>query len=428
VQECGVVSAVSVPVLAGEKAIGVLIVGTKEPRLFGPEEAHFLSLIANQTGMTLEKAWLFKETVYRSQELAALYAIAATVSRSLDLDQILNNALDEVFKLEVFQAEAGAKVFLLNEPTATLTPAAARRMPEDHPCRKSPVNVGECLCGLAVQEGKVVISEDPWTDERHSRRWPDMPPHKDVCVPLKAKGKVKGVLDVWLPATWQVRAHEVALLTAIGDQIGVAIENAQLYGQIEQRARELNREVIQQKQHAETVLYSIADGVYSVDLNRVVISWSKGAETITGYPAEEAIGRPCADFLHHVDESGEVLCQTNRCPFLRVWASGQPMGTEQVFAHHKEGWMVPIAVTAAPIFDESGRSIGAVEVFRDVSKERELLQSIQEASRAKSEFLANMSHELRTPLNTIIGFSELMANEMAGPITDEQKEYIGDIL
>lgn len=52
----------------------------------------------------------------------------------------------------------------------------------------------------------------------------------------------------------------------------------------------------------------------------------------------------------------------------------------------------------------------------------------EETNRTKSEFLANMSHELRTPLNAIIGFTELIYNEKAGPITSVHKEYMGDIL
>jgi CheY-like chemotaxis protein len=51
-----------------------------------------------------------------------------------------------------------------------------------------------------------------------------------------------------------------------------------------------------------------------------------------------------------------------------------------------------------------------------------------EASRLKSEFLANMSHELRTPLNAIIGFAELMHKGKVGPVSDDHKEYLGDIL
>jgi signal transduction histidine kinase len=53
---------------------------------------------------------------------------------------------------------------------------------------------------------------------------------------------------------------------------------------------------------------------------------------------------------------------------------------------------------------------------------------VEEANRLKSEFLANMSHELRTPLNGIIGFSELISDGKAGPISDVQREYLGDVL
>jgi len=177
----------------------------------------------------------------RNSELAALNATAATVSQSLELDRVLNDALDEVLKLEVFKAQAGAKVFLLDEQRTTLSLAAHRRVPADHPCLQNPIKVGECLCGLAVEQGQVVISADAREDERHSRRWPDMPPHKDVCVPLKARGRVLGVLNVQVSAEWDVADTEIALLTAIGNQIGVAIENARLFEQAQQEIAQRKR-------------------------------------------------------------------------------------------------------------------------------------------------------------------------------------------
>ena len=56
------------------------------------------------------------------------------------------------------------------------------------------------------------------------------------------------------------------------------------------------------------------------------------------------------------------------------------------------------------------------------------IHNAQAANRQKSEFLANMSHELRTPLNSVIGFAELIHNAKVGPVSDPQKEYLGDIL
>lgn len=64
----------------------------------------------------------------------------------------------------------------------------------------------------------------------------------------------------------------------------------------------------------------------------------------------------------------------------------------------------------------------------EVIYERAEKEKLDELSRLKSEFLANMSHELRTPLNSIIGFSEIMIDGLAGAVTDEQKEYLNDIL
>jgi signal transduction histidine kinase/DNA-binding response OmpR family regulator len=58
----------------------------------------------------------------------------------------------------------------------------------------------------------------------------------------------------------------------------------------------------------------------------------------------------------------------------------------------------------------------------------ELYRKLETASRAKSDFLANMSHELRTPLNAIIGFSDVLLEQMFGPLNDKQAEYLGDIV
>ncbi|MEK7735492.1 MAG: ATP-binding protein, partial [Nitrospirota bacterium] len=75
---------------------------------------------------------------------------------------------------------------------------------------------------------------------------------------------------------------------------------------------------------------------------------------------------------------------------------------------------------------ENSLLIGGLEAkVRERTMELEDAKILAEgASRAKSEFLANMSHELRTPLNSVIGFSEVLTEGLAGSITDEQKEYI----
>src|SRR6185436_10482604 len=92
--------------------------------------------------------------------------------------------------------------------------------------------------------------------------------------------------------------------------------------------------------------------------------------------------------------------------------------------------------------DTLGTPIGYVLISKDITEQKlleeqlqrkneeleEQYRRIQEANRLKSEFLANMSHELRTPLNAIIGFAELMHDGRVGSVSEEHKEYLGDIL
>jgi signal transduction histidine kinase len=183
-----------------------------------------------------------EEIQRRNEELAALNAIAAVVSQSLDLNQILNDALDEVLQLEALKVEAGAMMFLLDEQTGELALAVHRGIPEGHPCLVGPLQVGDCLCGLAAQRGEVIVSDDCWQDERHNRRWPEMPPHRDICLPLKVRGKVLGVLKVWVPVAQEVTDADVKLWTSVSGQIGVAVENARLY-EAEHVAREQLRDL-----------------------------------------------------------------------------------------------------------------------------------------------------------------------------------------
>jgi diguanylate cyclase (GGDEF)-like protein/PAS domain S-box-containing protein len=115
------------------------------------------------------------------------------------------------------------------------------------------------------------------------------------------------------------------------------------------------------------LLDNLFDGVYFVDRDRVITYWNKGAERISGYAAEQVMGRSCRDnILNHVTENGVQLCLTN-CPLAGTMADGKPREAE-IYLHHAEGYRLPVTVRASPIYDDEGKVIGAVETFSHNSK------------------------------------------------------------
>ncbi len=122
-----------------------------------------------------------------------------------------------------------------------------------------------------------------------------------------------------------------------------------------------------------SLIDNFADGVYFVDRERTITYWNRGAERISGFTAEETVGSKCFDeLLMHIDGAGTRLCHAG-CPLAATIEDGEPREIE-VFLHHKQGHRVPVLVRAAPIRDQAGTVIGALEVFSDNSPKMVALQ------------------------------------------------------
>jgi len=214
----------------------VTVEGSANPIL--DEQGDLVGFLAIQHDIT-QRVQAELENRQRNKELAALHVIATTMSQSLNLNQILNDALAEVLKLDMFEGTAKGMLFRLDEECGGLVLIAHRGTPAEHPCLGRPPEVGECLCGKCVREGEVIISENCFMDMRHDVHWPQMPEHKDICLPLKVRGEVMGVMNVRLPITHLVSSHDVGLLTSIAGQIGVAVENARLFEAVSQQHERL---------------------------------------------------------------------------------------------------------------------------------------------------------------------------------------------
>lgn len=124
------------------------------------------------------------------------------------------------------------------------------------------------------------------------------------------------------------------------------------------------------------VLENTFDGVYRVDRNRRIVLWNPAAEAITGYTAAEVLGQRCADnILQHVDGDGHSICSAG-CPLASALAS-QCGGERRYFLHHKLGHRLPVMLRCAPLRDETGAIVGAIEIFRSLAAEDTRLREIE---------------------------------------------------
>lgn len=148
---------------------------------------------------------------------------------------------------------------------------------------------------------------------------------------------------------------------------------------------------------------------------------------MVGYDRAELLKNPY-EALTHPDDLAHSL------ELRRRLASGETdVITMEKRYQHKDGHFVWGSVSSSVIRDDDGHVINYVSFIQDISARkaaehslREATQSAIEANRAKSQFLATMSHEFRTPLNAILGFSQLLGNEIFGPLGDKRYKGYAD--
>ena len=110
-----------------------------------------------------------------------------------------------------------------------------------------------------------------------------------------------------------------------------------------------------------SIINNMHDGAYFVDAERTIQFWNKAAEEITGYSAEQIVGKKCQNsMLNHIDGEGRPLCIVG-CPLFATIIDGEQRRAN-VYVRHKDGYRVPIMVNIFPIHD-GAEIIGAVEVF-----------------------------------------------------------------
>jgi len=174
-------------------------------------------------------------------------------------------------------------------------------------------------------------------------------------------------------------------------------------------------ELILERNMLKAVFECMGDAVYYTDPERRILGWNKVAEEMTGYTGQEVLGLYCRDILNHTGHDGESLCDSG-CPLISCTAKRSTVIFDEVWLKRKNGRRMPVEVSCASVIDTGGNLIGMVEVFRDRTRQLELMHM-------KEEFTAAITHDLKSPITAIMGFTDLLADPRFGEISEKKIEY-----
>ncbi|HWZ99927.1 MAG TPA: ATP-binding protein [Candidatus Dormibacteraeota bacterium] len=208
-------------------------------------------------------------------------------------------------------------------------------------------------------------------------------------------------------------SDDVELVTTIGGYVAVALDNAQLYSSLEQKALEIAR----LKDFSENIVESLNIGVLAVDLTGIVESWNTRMEQLFGVTRQEAVGRKL-DSLLPKELATEILTRSEEEQVTGIY--------KQRLQHQGKSLTMNVSIT--PLVSKSGERIGRLLLFDDVTQRERMEEQMTQTEKLTSLGLlaAGVAHEVNTPLAVISNYIQMLAKQM--PEEDPRHSIIEKIV
>jgi PAS domain S-box-containing protein len=354
----------------------------------------------------LEDLDVKKALLGRTRELAALLAISQTATQSLETDKILNDTLDK--SLEILDFDVGY-IRTLDAEKKNLIVRVARGLSSPEFLSTSfPMDSPDPIVGKIVfKTQKPYIGTDIRKDPMFQARTMEKEGVISLAmVPIVSKQRAMGFIAVGSKKLHKFTKREVRLLVAFSSQLGSALENAQLYD-------EVNKE----KAYIENLVDNAGDAIISTDVEDRILTWNHGAEVIFGYSREETVGQSLTILLP-AQRTGELKEIRDKVRLTGV------IRNLEVRRIRKDGIIIEASLAVSPIRDKDDNVIGFLHLARDVTEKKRYEQRLKELDKMKSAFVSNVSHELRTPLTAIKASADNMLDRLIGDLNGKQVGYL----
>jgi|GEM_PF-631036 len=388
------------PCKAAQRPVGLLMLEAEGKTVFPPQRVNELALIASQFASAVENARLFLTLGQNAVELNALINVSKLISSSLNLQEVLAEAMEQVKR--VMQVEACSLLLLDQEREELIFEVALGERGEE--VKQFRLKLGEGIAGWVAREQRPVLVPDVSRDPRFLGTVDERTGFITRCLiaaPLRYRDRVVGVAEAINKIGGSFTERDLELFTGLCHQIAIAVENARVFEEMVK----LNAEISREKRKMEAILEGMVEGVVVMDKGTELLRLNQRAREIFGLGG---IGQ---------QEAGR---EAERCwgQFRQMLAMALERGVplnEKLRVEKPE--LRVYQAKMAPIRGEDEEIIGALGVLEDVTE-------MERLSQLKSDFVSHVSHELRTPLTSIMGASSLLAKPQLGELNTRQARLV----